>query len=128
MQSATPTRAQVQTYAGPKPEITAADVMDATVDPISLADWVIATDGVHLHSRHSVALSMVPDTDPDDVILALKPYPIMQLGSVELLPFFLPGDPAMGAAVRGLAGKRSAVLLANHDPVVAGRDLEATVP
>lgn len=31
----------------------------------------------------------------------------------------------MGEAVRGLAGKRSAVMLANHGPVVAGRDVEA---
>ena len=31
----------------------------------------------------------------------------------------------MGAAVRGLAGKRSAVMLANHGPVVAGKDVEA---
>ena len=46
---------------------------------------------------------------------------------VKLLPFFVPGDPAMGDAVRGLAGKRSAVLLANHGPVVAGKDLEAAV-
>ena len=49
----------------------------------------------------------------------------MKLGKVALLPFFLPGDPAMGAAVRGLAGKRSAVMLAHHGPVVAGRDVEA---
>jgi len=27
--------------------------------------------------------------------------------------------------VRGLAGKRSAVMLANHGPVVAGKDVEA---
>jgi ribulose-5-phosphate 4-epimerase/fuculose-1-phosphate aldolase len=27
--------------------------------------------------------------------------------------------------VRGLAGKRSAVMLANHGPVVAGKDIEA---
>lgn len=67
---------------------------------------------IHLHSCHSVALSMMPDTDPEDVIPALTPYPIMRLGRVKLLPFFLPGDPEMGAAVRGLAGKRSAVLLA----------------
>ena len=33
----------------------------------------------------------------------------------------------MGEAVRGLAGKRSAVLLANHGPVVAGTELAATV-
>jgi ribulose-5-phosphate 4-epimerase/fuculose-1-phosphate aldolase len=70
---------------------------------------------------------MMPDTDPEDVIPALTPYPIMRLGKVKLLPFFLPGDPEMGAAVRGLAGKRSAVLLANHGPVVAGKELEATV-
>jgi ribulose-5-phosphate 4-epimerase/fuculose-1-phosphate aldolase len=31
----------------------------------------------------------------------------------------------MGAAVRSLAGKRSAVMLANHGPVVAGKDIEA---
>jgi ribulose-5-phosphate 4-epimerase/fuculose-1-phosphate aldolase len=82
---------------------------------------------VHLHSCHSVALSMTPDTDPEDVIPALTPYPIMRLGKVKLLPFFLPGDPEMGTAVRGLAGKRSAVLLANHGPVVAGKELEATL-
>jgi len=82
---------------------------------------------VHLHSCHSVALSMMPDTDPNDVIPPLTPYPIMRLGQVKLLPFFMPGDPAMGDAVRGLAGKRSAVLLASHGPVVAGKELEATV-
>jgi len=49
----------------------------------------------------------------------------MKLGRVKLLPFFRPGDPAMGDAVRGLAGKRSAVMLANHGPVVAAKDVEA---
>jgi ribulose-5-phosphate 4-epimerase/fuculose-1-phosphate aldolase len=51
----------------------------------------------------------------------------MRLGKVKLLPFFMPGDQQMGEAVRGLAGKRSAVLLANHGPVVAGKTLEAAV-
>lgn len=80
---------------------------------------------VHLHSCHSVALSMMPDADPDNFLPPLTPYGIMKLGKVKLLPFFLPGDPAMGQAVRGLAGKRSAVMLANHGPVVAGKDVEA---
>lgn len=80
---------------------------------------------VHLHSCHSVALSMLPDVDADNFLPPLTPYAIMQLGKVTLLPFFLPGDPAMGAAVRGLAGKRSAVMLANHGPVVAGKDAQA---
>ena len=80
---------------------------------------------VHLHSCHSVALSMLPDVDPENFLPPLTPYGIMKLGRVKLLPFFLPGDAAMGEAVRGLAGKRSAVMLANHGPVVAGKDVEA---
>lgn len=80
---------------------------------------------VHLHSCHAVALSMMPDVDPDNFLPPLTPYAIMKLGKVALLPFFLPGDAAMGEAVRGLAGKRSAVMLANHGPVVAGKDIEA---
>ena len=82
---------------------------------------------VHLHSTHSVALSMLPETDPECALPPLTPYSIMRVGRVKLLPFFLPGDPAMGEAVRGLAGKRSAVLLANHGPVVAGKDLWAAI-
>ncbi len=82
---------------------------------------------VHLHSSHSVAWSMLPEVDPDNVLPPLTAYGIMRLGKVKLLPVFLPGDPAMGDAIRGLAGKRAAVLLANHGPVVAGRDLASAV-
>ncbi len=80
---------------------------------------------VHLHSCHSVALSMMPEVDEDDFLPHLTPYAIMKLGKVKLLPFFMPGDAAIGDAVKGLAGKRSAVMLANHGPVVAGKDVEA---
>ena len=82
---------------------------------------------VHLHSTHSVALSMLPDINEDSVLPPYTPYSIMLLGKVKLLPFFVPGDPAMGEAIKGLAGKRSAVLLANHGPVVSGKDLESSV-
>jgi len=80
---------------------------------------------VHLHSCHAVALSIMPDVDEENFLPPLTPYGIMQLGQVKLLPFFRPGDPAIGDAIRGLAGKRSAVMLANHGPVVAGKDIEA---
>ncbi len=80
---------------------------------------------VHLHACHSVAWSMMPGVDADNFLPPLTPYAIMKLGKVKLLPFYLPGDPAMGEAVRGLAGKRSAGMLANHGPVVAGKDVEA---
>ena len=82
---------------------------------------------VHLHSCHSVALSVLPEIDPDNVLPPITAYSVMRLGKVKLLPYFMPGDPAMGDAVRGLAGKRSAVLLAHHGPVVAGKDLQAAV-
>ncbi|MEL6681046.1 MAG: 3-oxo-tetronate 4-phosphate decarboxylase [Pseudomonadota bacterium] len=82
---------------------------------------------VHLHPSYSVALSMLPDLDPENVLPPLTPYPIMRLGKVKLLPFFVPGDPAMGEAVRQVAARTSAVLLANHGPVVAGSDLGPTV-
>lgn len=38
-----------------------------------------------------------------------------------------PGDLKLADAVRALAGKHHAVLLANHGPVVAGTSLEAAV-
>ncbi|MDQ7774618.1 3-oxo-tetronate 4-phosphate decarboxylase [Paracoccus aminovorans] len=79
---------------------------------------------VHLHSCHAVALSALPEADAEDFLPPITPYALMQLGRVRLLPYFRPGDPAMGEAVRGLAGRRSAVMLANHGPVVAGLDLE----
>lgn len=82
---------------------------------------------VHLHSCHAVAWSMMPGIDPNDLLPPLTAYSVMQLGRVALLPFFVPGDPATGAAIRGVAARRSAVVLANHGPVVAGRSLESAV-
>jgi Ribulose-5-phosphate 4-epimerase and related epimerases and aldolases len=82
---------------------------------------------VHLHCSHCVALSLLPQVDPDNMLPPLTAYSIMKLGKVKLLPYFMPGDPAMGDAIRGLAGRRSAVMLAAHGPVVAGKDLEAAV-
>ncbi len=82
---------------------------------------------VHLHSTHSVAVSCLPDIDPGDCIPPLTAYYVMRVGRLPLVPYHLPGDPALGDAVRGLAGQHSAVLLANHGPVVAGKSLEAAV-
>ena len=82
---------------------------------------------VHLHSTYATALSMLPDADPDNLLPPLTAYAIMRLGKVALLGHFRPGDPAMGEAVRALGGRRSAVVLANHGPVVAAKSFEAAV-
>lgn len=80
---------------------------------------------VHLHSTHSVAVSVLEDVDPADVLPPLTAYYVMRIGSLPLVPYFAPGDMALAEAVRGFAGKHHAVLLANHGPVVAGSSLSA---
>lgn len=82
---------------------------------------------VHLHATHSVAVSCLPDVNPHECIPPLTAYYVMRVGRLPLVPYHIPGDPALGDAVRGLAGRHSAVLLANHGPVVAGKTLEAAV-
>jgi ribulose-5-phosphate 4-epimerase/fuculose-1-phosphate aldolase len=82
---------------------------------------------VHLHSTHSVAVSMLPEIDPRAVLPPMTAYYLMRVGQTALVPYYRPGDPAVADAIRGLAGQYSSVLLANHGPVVAGDSLEAAV-
>jgi ribulose-5-phosphate 4-epimerase/fuculose-1-phosphate aldolase len=82
---------------------------------------------VHLHSTHAVAVSCLPEVDPDDVLPPITAYYVMKIGKLPLVPYHRPGDPKLGDAIRGLARKHSAVLLANHGPVVSGNTLEAAV-
>lgn len=82
---------------------------------------------VHLHATHSVAASVLADVDPQDVLPPLTAYYVMRIGRLPLAPFFRPGDARLAEAVRGLAGRHHAILLANHGPVVAGSSLAAAV-
>ena len=82
---------------------------------------------VHLHSTYSTVVSCLEETNPEDAIPPLTPYVVMRVGRVRLLPYVRPGDPKMGDMIRELGGKHAAVLLANHGPVVAAKDLEAAV-
>jgi len=78
---------------------------------------------VHLHSTHSVAVSLLEGVDPADVLPPLTAYYVMRVGRLPLVPYIPPGDVALAAAVGKLAGAHHAVLLANHGPVVAGTSL-----
>jgi 3-dehydro-4-phosphotetronate decarboxylase len=78
---------------------------------------------VHLHSTHATAVSILRDVDPADVMPALTAYFIMRVGRLPLVPYFAPGDPDLAHAVRAMASKHHALLLANHGPVVAGTSL-----
>jgi ribulose-5-phosphate 4-epimerase/fuculose-1-phosphate aldolase len=82
---------------------------------------------VHLHSTHSVALSMLPEIDPRAALPPMTAYYLMRCGATALVPYYRPGDPAVADAIKGLAGRYSSVLLANHGPVVSGDMLQAAV-
>jgi ribulose-5-phosphate 4-epimerase/fuculose-1-phosphate aldolase len=82
---------------------------------------------VHLHSTHSVALSMLPEIDPRAALPPMTAYYLMRCGATALVPYYRPGDPAVADAIEGLAGRYSSVLLANHGPVVSGDTLQAAV-
>ena len=82
---------------------------------------------VHLHSTHSVAVSCLHGIDPANVLPPLTAYYVMKVGTLPLVPYFRPGDPALGDAIREYIVKTPAVLLANHGPVVAGKSLDDAI-
>ncbi|MDJ0955766.1 MAG: aldolase [Arenicellales bacterium] len=82
---------------------------------------------VHLHSTHSVAVSCLADIDHTNVLPPITAYYVMKIGTLPLIPYFPPGDLELANAVREMASKHHAVLLANHGPVVAGGSLEDAV-
>jgi ribulose-5-phosphate 4-epimerase/fuculose-1-phosphate aldolase len=105
---------------------------DAPTKEVPLHSALYQTRGaaraiVHLHSTHSVALSMLLEIDPRAALPPLTAYYLMKCGATALVPYYRPGDPAVADAIKGLAGRYSSVLLANHGPVVSGDTLEAAV-
>ncbi len=80
---------------------------------------------VHLHSTHSVAVSVLEGLDPEDLLPPLTAYYVMRIGSLPLVPYYAPGDMGLADAVRARAGTHHALMLANHGPVVAGSSLAA---
>lgn len=82
---------------------------------------------VHLHSTYSVAVSCLADIDETDVLPPITAYYVMRVGSLPLIPYYAPGDLALAEAVERATEASRAVLLANHGPVVAGKDLDSAV-
>lgn len=82
---------------------------------------------VHLHSTYAVAVSCMAGLDAANVLPPLTAYHAMRIGALPLVPYFPPGDPALGDAVAKAAVDSHAVLMANHGPVVAGKTLKDAV-
>ena len=62
---------------------------------------------VHTHSTYSVAVSCMRDTNPDNAIPPLTAYYAMRVGTLPLLPYHAPGDPALGPLAELTAQKPS---------------------
>jgi len=82
---------------------------------------------VHLHSTYATLVACLADTDPADAIPPITPYAVMRLGKVPVLPYARPGSADIVPAVLARAADHSALLLANHGPVVAAASLDAAV-
>jgi ribulose-5-phosphate 4-epimerase/fuculose-1-phosphate aldolase len=82
---------------------------------------------VHLHSIYSVAVSVMKNVDPKNAIPPLTAYYVMKVGRLPVVPYHRPGDPKVADAIRSLADRHAAVLLANHGPVVSGASLDGAV-
>jgi ribulose-5-phosphate 4-epimerase/fuculose-1-phosphate aldolase len=83
---------------------------------------------VHLHSTMATAVSCLDDVDPQSPIPPLTPYFVMRVGgSLPIVPYYRPGDPAMEPSIHAAATGARAILLSNHGPVVSAATLTDAV-
>jgi 3-dehydro-4-phosphotetronate decarboxylase len=82
---------------------------------------------IHLHSTYSAAVSCLDGLNREYCIPAITPYFVMRVGRLPLIPYFRPGNEALGQEISKLAPKHAAVLLANHGPVVSAMDLNSAM-
>jgi 3-dehydro-4-phosphotetronate decarboxylase len=82
---------------------------------------------VHLHSTFAAAVSCLDGLNSESCIPPITPYFVMRVGKMPLLPYYRPGDKSLADEIDRHAAKHSSVLLANHGPVVAGKDLESAM-
>ncbi|PXF31786.1 aldolase [Pokkaliibacter plantistimulans] len=78
---------------------------------------------VHLHCTYLTALSCLEGLDSSNVIRPFTPYYVMRVGQLPLIPYYHPGDERIARDLGEQARNYNAFLLANHGPVVTGRDL-----
>ncbi|MCW2240039.1 3-oxo-tetronate 4-phosphate decarboxylase [Azospirillum canadense] len=83
-----------------------------------------ATAIIHTHSTHCAAVSCLDHKPGAPVLPPLTAYYVMRVGDLALVPYYRPGDERLALAVKEVAVKHAAILLANHGPVIAGKSLK----
>ncbi|MFG2427470.1 class II aldolase/adducin family protein [Streptomyces sp. NPDC048590] len=82
---------------------------------------------VHLHARHSTAVSCLPAWSRRSAVPPLTPYFVMRVGQTPLVAYAPPGDAGQAQDVTRLPFPLRAVLLQNHGPVLSGSSMAAAV-
>lgn len=82
---------------------------------------------VHLHSTYATALSCLKDLNDDDALPPLTAYFAMKVARLVRLPYFAPGDHGLAKTAQQAAASSSALLLANHGPIVSAPSLSQAV-
>ncbi len=100
---------------------------EAFLHRVMYGERVSANAIVHLHATYSAAVSCMDGLDPQNCLPPLTAYFVMKVGRLPLVPYHRPGDVALAEAIRELARTHSALLLANHGPIVSAASLEAAV-
>ncbi len=82
---------------------------------------------VHLHSPWLTALSCLPGIDPENALPPITPYYVMRVGKLPVVPYIRPGSPLIAEHVEKLAAEHNSILLANHGPIISGKDIREAV-
>jgi len=78
----------------------------------------------HLHSTYAVAVSCLPDLDPDNALPTITPYFAMRVGRLPLADYARPGSDDLATEVDRAAAEARCVLLRNHGSLAAAPTLE----
>jgi ribulose-5-phosphate 4-epimerase/fuculose-1-phosphate aldolase len=78
---------------------------------------------IHLHSTYATAVACLPHPNPYDALPVYTPYFAMRIPCLPVVPYLPPGHPGLAQEVRNAAYLSPAILLKNHGPITAGRDL-----
>ncbi len=78
---------------------------------------------IHTHSYYSTLWSCLPHKNEIDVIPQYTPYLKMKLGRIGIVPFAPPGSQQLFDLFAGCVGLSDGFLLANHGPIIGGRDI-----
>lgn len=78
---------------------------------------------IHTHSFYATLWSCLPSIKEQDVIPSYTPYLDMQLGKIQLVPYYKPGTKELFSAFENALSDTNGYILKNHGPIVGGNSI-----